>query len=177
MRTLTAAIALSLLAGCASIPEPLRGDFPELAPESALGSNAAVRWGGRIIDVWPSSGETCLEVLAKPLDTRARPRVTDTEIGRFRACKSDFLDPALFATGREVTITGRIVGEATRTLGEYEYRMPKLAVDELLLWPERPAVQRVHIYDDPFFWGPFPPYPPRIIVVPGPSPKAEDKGK
>ena len=177
MRTLPASIALFLLAGCASIPEPLRGDFPELAPESALGSNAMVRWGGRIIDVWPGSGETCLEVLAKPLDSRARPRPTDTEIGRFRACKADFLDPALFATGREVTVTGRIIGEATRTLGEYEYRMPRLAVDELLLWPERPAVQRVHIYDDPFFWGPFPPYPPRIIVVPGPSPKAEDKGK
>jgi outer membrane lipoprotein len=177
MRLLSIAISLTLLTGCATIPEALRGDFTEVAPEAALGSNAAVRWGGRIIDVWPTSGETCLEVLAKPLDPRARPRATDTEIGRFRACKADFLDPALFATGREVTVTGRIVGEETRTLGEYEYRMPKLAVDELLLWPERPAVQRVHVYDDPFFWGPFPPYPPRIIVVPGPPPKSGDKGQ
>jgi outer membrane lipoprotein len=175
VRTLLIAIALTLLTACATIPEALRGDFTEVTPEAALGTNATVRWGGRIIDVWPTGQETCLEILGKPLDARARPRATDREIGRFRACQPDFLDPAVFAAGREVTVTGRITGEETRTLGEYAYRMPKLAIEQLLLWPERAEVQRVVIYDD--YWGPFFPYPPRIIVVPRPVPQSGAKGQ
>lgn len=164
--SLLSALLLTLLAGCASIPEPLRGEFPTSAPEQADGSAQTVRWGGRVIDVLPEAGQTCLEVLGMPLDASARPRDLDADIGRFQACKAGFLDPAVFITGREVTVTGRVTGEVDRQIGQYHYRMPQVNVDALLLWPERPDIDEIRIHSDPFFgpwWGPSP-----VIMYPWP---------
>jgi outer membrane lipoprotein len=155
-----------LLSACASIPEPLRGEFQASAPGNVDAGGQTVRWGGRVIDVLPESGQTCLEVLGMPLDATARPRDLDADIGRFRACKSGFLDPAVFISGREVTITGRVDGEVSRQIGDYSYRMPKVSVDALLLWPERPEIDQIRIHSDPFFgpwWGPAP-----VVMYPWP---------
>ncbi|MCB1611760.1 MAG: Slp family lipoprotein [Xanthomonadales bacterium] len=164
---------LVLLSGCASIPEPLRGDFPTSTPAQADGNSQAVRWGGRVIDVLPESGQTCLEVLGMPLDASARPLDLDADIGRFRACKSGFLDPAVFISGREVTITGRVDGDVTRQIGDYSYRMPKVSVDALLLWPERPEIEQIRIHSDPFFgpwWGPAP-----VVMYPWPLARPHER--
>jgi len=150
---LTLGLGLALLAGCASVPEPLRGEFAQIEPDAAVGSSGQVRWGGRIVEVLPTPKSTCIEILGMPLDTRARPFNLDHDIGRFRACKTGFLDPAIFIAGREITITGTIAGEDTRQLGEYAYRMPRIEVGEILLWPERPQIERVLVHQDPFFFG------------------------
>lgn len=155
-----------LLSACASVPQPLRGEFADVAPAQGADPAAKVRWGGRVIEVLTSADQTCLEILGLPLDPSARPRLTDTEIGRFRACKSGFLDPAVFTQDREITITGQVVGEDTRQVGEYSYRMPRVAVDSLMLWPDRPDPQAYYLRSDPFFWN-HPWWPsPRIIVLP-----------
>ncbi|MGE4070229.1 MAG: Slp family lipoprotein [Lysobacterales bacterium] len=157
---------LVLLSGCASIPEPLRGEFQASAPAQNDGSAQAVRWGGRVIDVLPEAGQTCLEVLGMPLDGSARPRDLDADIGRFRACKSGFLDPAVFISGREITVTGRVDGVVSRQIGDYSYQMPRVSVDALLLWPERPDIEQIRIHSDPFFgpwWGPAP-----VVMYPWP---------
>lgn len=166
MRTFILLLSSSLLGACASIPQPLRGEFAALTPEQATDAQASVRWGGRIIEVLPAPDRTCLEVLGQPLDTRARPRAGDEEIGRFRACKPGFLDPAVFMQGRQVTVTGRIDGTETRQLGEYSYQMPRVAIDELMLWPEPAEVDSIYLRHDPFFWS-HPWWPsPRVIIIP-----------
>lgn len=160
------ALSTALLCGCASIPEPLRGEFSTLSPAQAHDQADSVRWGGRVIEVWPQTGETCLEVLGMPLDASARPRDLDADIGRFRACKSGFLDPAVFLSGREVTVTGKISGSVDRQIGDYSYPMPKVTIDTLLLWPERPQFEQIYMHTDPFFgpwWGPSP-----VIMYPWP---------
>ncbi|MBK8068010.1 MAG: Slp/YeaY family lipoprotein [Rhodanobacteraceae bacterium] len=166
-KTLASALGLTLLAGCATAPQPLRGEFAEIAPEAADQPAGNLRWGGRVIDVLPAANETCLEVLGMPLDARARPRDLDADIGRFRACKSGFLDPAVFVPGREVTVTGRVEARAQRQIGEYSYDMPQLRVDTLFLWPERPAIEDIRIHQDPFL-GIWPWLPGPVIVYPGP---------
>jgi outer membrane lipoprotein len=167
-RNLLLSLGLCLLSACALTPAPLRGDFPDIAPGQAVDTPQRVRWGGRVIDVLPGPGQTCLEVLGMPLDAAARPRDLDADIGRFRACKSGFLDPAVFISGREVTVTGDVESTVERQIGEYHYRMPQIRVDTLLLWPERPDIGQVRIHADPFYgfypWWPAPP----VVMYPWP---------
>lgn len=151
MKFILLSLTVTMLLGCAAVPEPLRGDFADVEPDAAIGSTGNVRWGGRIIEVLPAPDTTCIEILGMPLDVRARPFDLDHGIGRFRACKSGFLDPAIFAIDRDITVTGIITGEQTRELGEYSYRMPVVAAEEVLLWPERSRITHV-VHEDPFAW-------------------------
>src|SRR5690625_6353651 len=71
----TVAITALLAAGCATVPEPLAGEYPattpDLADDSHVGQN--VRWGGRIVEDRKSTDEARREILARPPDSRARP--------------------------------------------------------------------------------------------------------
>lgn len=157
-------IAASLLAACATVPEPLRGEFAAVAPSQEAPPGQPVRWGGRVIDVLPGAEQTCLEVLGMPLDGSARPLDLDADIGRFRACKSGFLDPAVFIGGREVTVTGTLATQVERQIGEYTYRMPQLQVATLFLWPERPEYDYIYLQSDGFF-GYYPWWPAAPVVI------------
>jgi len=158
-------LALSLLAGCASIPQPLRGDYAAIEPKAAQSATQTVRWGGRVIDVLPGATQTCLDILGMPLDASARPRDLDADIGRFRACKSGFLDPAVFISGREVTIVGEIDQQVEQQIGEYRYRMAQVRVTTLFLWPQRPDIENIRIHASPLF-GPYGWWPVPVIHYP-----------
>lgn len=178
--TLTLAATILALAGCATAPKPLRGEFSPLVPAQAAASGQVgdlIRWGGRIIAVTPTPQETCFEILGRELSNKARPVLkADQSQGRFLACRAGFYDPAIFTTERDVTITGRITGFETRQIGEYEYRYPQIAAEVIYLWPQL-SEQRAY-YNDPFWphygygawgwWGP--PYRP-VIVRPAPRPQ------
>ena len=169
--TLTTLGAALALAGCATPPKPLRGDFSGVVPSQAAGTEQVgdmVRWGGRIIAVEPSPQGTCFEILGRKLSGTARPMGDiDHSQGRFLACREGFYDPAIFTTERDVTVTGRIGAFETRRIGEYDYRYPRVAAEVIYLWPQQ-VQQRIY-YNDPFWsmqygawgWG----YPYRPIMV------------
>ncbi|MEE4329352.1 MAG: Slp/YeaY family lipoprotein [Wenzhouxiangella sp.] len=149
-----AALGLGLLGGCASIPAPLAGDYPEFQPEQAneRSVGARVRWGGEIIETRPQREQTCVEVLAKELGTDYRPRAGDLSFGRFLACKDGFHDPAVFTAGRGITVIGTIDGFTDATIGDFLYRYPRVEADTLYLWDERPD----YAYHDPWrYHGPW----------------------
>lgn len=153
------AAALLLLAGCASIPEPLAGDFAEFQPnqttERSVG--AQVRWGGTIVRTEPGRDETCVEILARDLDRELRPLSGDNNFGRFLACRSGFQDPAIFTSGRDITVVGRVSGFVDGEIGEFVYRYPRLSADVMYLWSARPEVVYVRGgFHDPWwpYWGP-----------------------
>ena len=178
------------LGGCATIPQPLQGNYAPVSLEAARSGTAAsapVRWGGQIIETEPREQQTCFYVLAEPLDSQARPdRSSEQALGRFVACKQGFYDPEVFAKGREITVTGSLDGTVQHKIGEYDYTYPRVAANTIYLWPKRPLyVQR----PDPWGpWGPCDPFwsgwgcggwgygpwgwgdPPRVIVVPRPAP-------
>ena len=144
----------SAITGCASIPQPLQGSFAALDPVSAIARDAtgqAVRWGGTIAAVDTLSGETCFELVGRPLDDASRPIVGDRADGRFLACRQGFYEPHVFAQGRSVTVTGHVVSYETRKVGEYDYRQPRVAADVVYLWPLR---SEVDVYDahSPWWW-------------------------
>lgn len=134
-----ASLATLLLAGCVSAPKPLQGTWSPLSPQSAGDSDlgAAVRWGGRVVEVRPGAEVTCFDMIAQPLAANAAPAGGDLSLGRFRACRSGFYDPALFAPNREMTFTGRLAGFDTARIGEREVRLPRIAADTVFLWPVR----------------------------------------
>ncbi len=155
--TLAAAIFV-LLTGCATVPAPLAGDYPDFQPDQSTERSvgARVRWGGIVVDTSTGRDETCVEVLARELDRAMRPRATDIARGRFLACRDGFLDPAIFFNGREITVTGRLTGFTHGTIGEFEYRYPRLDADVFHLWAPRPDV--VYHYYDPWWYDPWWPH-------------------
>ena len=152
-------LAASLtLAACATAPKPLQGQFSTVSPRDSVAqkqTGTPVRWGGRIIETLPGQGETCYQMIARPLTGSGRPSSTssDASDGRFIACRAGFYDPAVFEPGRDVTFIGRIDGYQTTKIGEYDYPLPKIDADVVYLWPVQREVEVVPAY--PYGpWGP-----------------------
>ncbi len=144
-------VAVVLLGACASTPVPLRGEFPPVTPLQAQQNpprGTTVRWGGGIIAVEPGQNDTCVEILARPLERWARPQATTANFGRFLACTRGFLDPEIFRSNRDITIVGQVVGIEHRPVGDFDYPYPLVRATEMYLWA--PRVVRVW---SPY-WGP-----------------------
>ncbi|MBD9368711.1 Slp family lipoprotein [Xanthomonas sp. XNM01] len=159
-RFLILAAASALLGACATAPQPLQGAFPTVTPRDAVAgaqTGATVRWGGRIVETTPQQDRTCFQLVSVPLNASGRPdsRSEDASQGRFVACRAGFYDPAVFAEGREVTFVGRVEGYESVKIGEYDYRLPKLAADVVYLWPVVREVDVIQAYPNPY-WGPSP---------------------
>lgn len=183
------------LGGCATIPQPLAGNYAPVtldAARSGSANAAQVRWGGEIVETQPQQQQTCFFVLAEALDSQARPKTGEESLGRFVACKQGFYDPEVFAKGREITVTGTLNGTVQHKIGQFDYTYPRVEANNVYLWPKRPLyIQRPYDpwdrwgpWGDPFWggWGPWgygPWYaPPRVIVVPRrpPPPPPPKKG-
>ena len=154
-------LVVLILNACVTIPEELRSGEPFAAtiPQQAQsGSHEGekVRWGGVIIQTTTRTNQTCFEIMGLSLDSQAQPVADDQSLGRFIACATGFYDPALYAAGREVSVTGRIEGTQQQKVGDYDYQFPRLAVDAVHLWPKRSNIVYVPYYDP--FWDPFWPY-------------------
>jgi outer membrane lipoprotein len=161
------AIALFLtltLAGCASdIPRPIREAPAENIPlTQALKTpdkyrGAAVRWGGAITSVENRRDQTWVELVERPLDTDGQPRDTDKSAGRFLARVDGFLDPAIFAPKRLLTVAGALDGNITRTIGEHPYTYPVVHVEHIYLWPMLSRAAH-HYYRAPYWYDPWYPW-------------------
>lgn len=150
-----AAATLLMLTGCLSIPTPLQGQFSALDPDAATqrdATGAAVRWGGTLARTDPQAGQTCFEIVGRPLSSVARPIANDRAHGRFIACRQGFYEPQVFAPGRSVTVVGHIAGYETRPVGDYAYRQPRVAADAIYLWPVQREVDVVYA-PSLWFWG------------------------
>lgn len=153
-----AVASFMLLSGCATVPAHLAGDYPDFQPDQATERSvgAQVRWGGIVVDTRPARDETCVEILARQLGRDMRPKATDIARGRFLACRDGFKDPAVFYSGREITVIGRLTEFTKGTIGEFEYRYPRVEADVLHLWAPRPDV--VYHYYDPWWYDPWWPH-------------------
>ncbi|MGH8154862.1 MAG: Slp family lipoprotein [Rhodanobacteraceae bacterium] len=181
------------LGGCATIPQPLQGNFAPVSLASARtgASGTPVRWGGQIIETEPEPQQTCFFVLAQPLNSEARPERGGQSEGRFVACHAGFYDPEVFSKGREITVTGTLDGTVQHNIGDFNYTYAKVAADNIYLWKPRPLYAAAPYgpwgpwgpWGDPFWgpgWGPwgYGPwgygggfyYSPRVIIRTRPAP-------
>ena len=153
------------LVGCASVISPqVRSEAaPYLTLREVLVSperyqGKVVIWSGTLLEARNTPEGTLLKVLQRDADYLGRPKLTDDSQGRFLAFERRYLDPAIYAQGRAVTVAGEIVGKQAQPQGDIEYTYPLLEVKELYLWPERsPDVYYGYpYYGYPYFhsrWG------------------------
>lgn len=160
---LTAIFGLSLLSGCGNVlsKEALRSVTPGVTfmqvkanPEAFKGETLEL--GGQIVDSQISQGGSILEILSYSLDSYGEPQQPNENEGRFLAKTDRFLDPALYKSGRMVTLTGTVAGKETKPLGKIEYTYPVFRIGEIYLWPQYTQSQYMN-YPGPYYynsWGP-----------------------
>jgi outer membrane lipoprotein len=149
-------LSAMLVAGCAShIPNEIRQapqNNPIVAevrtgPDRFVGSE--VRWGGVIASVENLQTQTRLEIVARDLTNSGRPQNNDYSPGRFLADVAGFLDPAVYAVDREITVFGVVFGSKDKPIGQYPYRYPVISVKQHLLWEPLP---KRDVYRYPSYW-------------------------
>ncbi len=161
--------------GVKAIPDALKTNvskmrFQELArnPKAAIGRTVLL--GGTIIETINHKEGTRLEILQKPLDYEDRPLSGDESYGRFMIEQAgEFLDPAVYEKGRELTLVGKITEERTKRIGGLDYRYPYIVVSYLHLWKKRTEYAKTintfpDYYRSPYWFGSYPynayPYEP-----------------
>jgi len=156
-------LCLSGLSACAGpIPKHLMeevspdADFESVIRNPSLAIGKKVLWGGEILETKTHAEYSLIEVIQKPLGFKERPLASDESRGRFLVeYRGQFLDPAIYKAGREVTIVGEIVKSETKKLGEMNYRYPYVSASYVHLWPEQPK-HLVVPYPTPYYYcGPF----------------------
>lgn len=129
-----------MLAGCAIHPRPraLQVD-KRLRPQDVLAhpranQGARVRWGGMVINDNVGPVRSTLTILAYPLSRRGRPLLQHSSLGRFQAVAAGYLDPAVFAQGRLITVVGSVVGTRTGLIGQAHYVYPRVHILKTHIW-------------------------------------------
>ncbi|MHB8454928.1 MAG: Slp family lipoprotein [Acidiferrobacterales bacterium] len=166
MRTSVATIGLMLTLGaCATgVPRAIREPAPgniTIVQARDTGEHLIgrmVRWGGTIAGVDNRAAETWVEIVERPLDGSGQPRKTDRTGGRFLARVSGFLDPAIYAKGRDVTVSGTLLAPVARMIGEYPYTFPVVKTEQIHLWPQVSSSPVPRYYYDPFWPDPWYPW-------------------
>jgi outer membrane lipoprotein len=169
MRWLGLALAV-LLGGCASaFPDEVmrtvdtRISADDLRRDPAAYKGARVIVGGDILSTQPKPGETEIELLARRLRDDDSPERSDRSPGRLLLRSADFLDPAVYAAGRRISVIGTVSGGEERKVGELPYRYPVIAVERIRLWPQEVAEYGPYYpwgawpygpYYDPYYFGP-----------------------
>jgi outer membrane lipoprotein len=161
-------VAALLLGGCSTVPKeisspgvsPVTISQATKKPEQMKGTQ--VRWGGTIAKVENRQQNTRIEIVARKLFDDGEPRKSDKSLGRFMAEINGFLDPAIYAVGRNFTVVGKLAGTVQGKLGEMTYTYPVVESDSYYLWPlpEEPCTNCAPWYYDPWYpWGPYRRYP------------------
>lgn len=146
-----------ILSACSSVPSNL-----QLANEQALldfsaaktteSTGQLVRWGGEIAAVRNLEQGSVIEVVEFTLNASGRPIKSDVSSGRFRILVTDFIDPVIYAEGREVTAIGQFTELETGKVGDQAYQFPLLKADDVHLWPELKEPPNLNCNCDPFFF-------------------------
>lgn len=173
--------AILLLGACSTLPPAIENAPPvDVSYQQASANvnsykNVPIRWGGVIIDLQNEQAYSLLQVLSYPLNSNGRPSTDDPYQGRFLIKTSEFLDPAVYVKGKEITAAGILRGDSEQQIGNKTLRLPLMESTVLHLWPEYNTPPYYGGYGyypyywggyygySPYYWGggfyrPFPPY-------------------
>ncbi|HEX4995533.1 MAG TPA: Slp family lipoprotein [Methylomirabilota bacterium] len=164
MRWLWPVLLVILVGGCATaFPESVmstvdtRITADELLSQPAAVKGARVILGGDILGVQPSPGLTEIELLTRRLRGDDSPERSDRSPGRALLRTPEFLDPAVYAPGRRITVVGEVTGVEERKIGEVPYRYPVITVERIRLWPKDVVLSPAY-YPYPWGYSPYGPY-------------------
>lgn len=133
-----------------TVSEGLTFQMVKADPVDYIGKT--VVWGGVIIETTNVKEGTKIEVLQKPLDFELRPKSGDVTYGRFLAFYEGYLDSAIYANGREITIGGTISGQEIALIDEIQYTYPLISIAEIHLWQEINNRNEPYYYPYHWYW-------------------------
>jgi outer membrane lipoprotein len=107
--------------------------FSQLIEDPQKYKGQIVYLGGTILGTINTAVGTQIEILQKPLDRNNKPRKTDDSEGRFIIRHPNYLDPAIYSTGRDIVVVGQVAGTKSKPLGEIEYNYVLIDVKEMQL--------------------------------------------
>jgi len=111
--------------------------FQELQKNPEAYTGKVVILGGKIISTTVNKEETWVEVLQQPLDRQYKPENQDVSYGRFIIVFQGFIDPAIYAPYRLITVAGEVTGKKVLPVKEIQYTYPVLSAREhALIKPE-----------------------------------------
>jgi outer membrane lipoprotein len=140
--------------------------FSELRanPEGLKGRTVIL--GGEILHTYNLPEGTRVEILQRPLSDSEMPKWTDSTGGRFMAFCKEYLDPAVYAPQRRITIAGQVMGSYVGKVGEVDYTYPLISCEEAHLLPMVSTELNRYAtypwwYGGPYFYSPWVvgPYP------------------
>ena len=149
-------VGLFVLCGCsgAVISKQIREEATPISELAEVRQNPdrfkdqTIIVGGEIIAIRNHEDEgTTLVVLALPLDDTEMPENWENSQGRFMVNTTQFLDPVVYARGRNVTVAGIVTGVEVEPVGKMKYRYVVLKARQIYLWP------RLYYR---FFYAPYP---------------------
>ncbi len=114
-------------------------------------------FGGVIADTFSTDDGTEMEVVQMPLDEWGYVISHDRSEGRFIVTAKNHLDPLIFSKGREVTVSGVLIGTRSQKLGNKDYLYPLFRAKEIHLLPMN--VRSYYPYIDHGYGPPSYPYP------------------
>jgi len=166
MRWLGLLLLAVLGAGCATafpdevmrtVNTRITADELRALPDAHKGARVIV--GGDILGTQAREGETEVELLARRLHDDDSPERGDRSPGRILLRTKEFLDPAVYAPGRRITVVGEVTGLEERKIGDVPYRYPVIGVERIRLWPKDVVVAPGYgaPYQWPYYW-PYGPY-------------------
>jgi len=101
-------------------------------PEQYSGRD--VIWGGRIVQVNNLADHSEIEILAYPLDSSQRPKLSGNGMGRFIATMSGYVESIDYPQGAPITVTGHLSGNRSGKVGEADYAFPLVGVTQSHIW-------------------------------------------
>lgn len=138
------------------INEKVSFDIVIADPDRFVGEK--VLWGGEIVNLRNEENETVIEVIQAPLNYKDKPGNIDLSAGRFLIEEAGFIDPAIYAEGRKITVAGTIAGTRTEAIGEADYVYPVVQSLKMHLWKKEPNHLSPRYIYDPLYYNPYYPY-------------------
>ncbi len=134
-------------------------EYSAVRADPSAHRGATLLLGGEILGNTVTATGTTLEILRYRLDRRGWPITPEKPGDRFLARSENILDPALYAKGKKVTLTGTVMGSETRALDQAQYVYPLFSIGEIRLWSEEERSERLYPYRfnpyDPGYYYPY----------------------
>lgn len=152
---------LLFLNACSGLPKTMGGNsyssLSLLTVKANIPShiNSHFRWGGTVINVVNEKDASQIQFLFYPLSRYGRPQTDQQTEGRFAITSPQFLDPAIYKEGVEITVTGILSGKLQQKIGNKTLQLPLLSLENIHIWPEYQQ-QGDRFYSSPY--GAFSPY-------------------
>lgn len=156
---------LTMLCSCAHVISPENREnalssvsLSEIRAHADKYAEKTFIFGGVIADTISTEEGSEIEVVQLRLDEWGYVSSDDRSEGRFIVTAKNHLDPLIFSKGREVTISGVLIGKRTQKLGNKDYDYPLFRSKEIHLLPKK---AHYYPYNDyrygppyyPYYWG------------------------